>query len=154
MKTAFPSLSAALLASLASIPAHALPVPPEENGIALRASQSISAHAAPVPLEGTQGLRVFVNSAGPVTATYQGSGADYNNDLYLMLDASLKPGNDGNPTNDLLIFNNHSTPVGETRSLGTFSGGTEQIIRLHVNKTGDDFFTVPASRNKYVEFHS
>ena len=154
MKTAFPSLSVALLASLASISAHAVPVPPEEDGIALKPSQSISAHSAPVPQEGTEGFRVFVNSAGPVTATYQGSGADFNNDLYLMLDASLKPGNDGNPSNDVLIFNNHSTPVGETRNLGTFSGGTELMFRLHVNTTGDDFFTGPASGNPDGEFHA
>ncbi len=71
-----------------------------------------------------------------------------------MLDRSGKPGNDGNLANDLLIFNNQSTPVGGTKDLGTFSGGTELTFRLHVNTTGDDFFTGPRSSNPDGEFHA
>jgi len=149
MKSAFRSSTVVLLAYMASISAHAA----EDSGIALKPSRSLSAQAAPVP-PGGDGWHVFVNTGGPVTATYQGSGADFNNDLYLMLDRSGKPGNDGNLANDLLIFNNHSTPVGGTKNLGTFSGGTELMFRLHVNTTGDDFFTGPRSSNPDGEFHA
>lgn len=150
MKLAFRSSTVVLLAYMASVSAHAA----EDNGIVLKPSRLLSAQAAPVPPEGTEGWRVFVKTDGPVTATYQGSGADFNNDLYLMLDRSGKPGNDGNLANDLLIFNNHSTPLGEARNLGTFSGGTELTFRLHVNTTGDDFFTGPRSSNPDGEFHA
>jgi hypothetical protein len=150
MKSAFRSSTVVLLAYMASVSAHAA----EDNGIVLKPSRSLSAQAAPVPPEGTEGWHVFVKTDGPVTATYQGSGADFNNDLYLMLDRSGKPGNDGNLANDLLVFNNHSTPLGEARNLGTFSGGTELMFRLHVNTTGDDFFTGPRSSNPDGEFHA
>ena len=88
----------------------------------LKPSLSLSAQAAAVP-PWAEGWRVFVKTDGPVTATYQGSSADFNNDLYLMLDQIRKTGKiDGNLTNDLLVFNNHSTPEGEARNLGTIFG--------------------------------
>ncbi len=149
MKSAFRSSAAVLLAYMASVSAHAA----EDNGIVLKPSLSLSAQAAAVPPWG-EGWRVFVKTDGPVTATYQGSSADFNNDLYLMLDRSGKPGNDGNLANDLLVFNNHSTPEGEARNLGTFSGGTELMFRLHVNTTGDDFFSGSRSSNPDGEFHA
>ena len=45
------------------------------------------------------------------------------------------------------IFNNHTSPVGSTVDLGSFAVGTELLFRLHVNNTGYDYYTGPASRN-------
>ncbi len=92
---------------------------------------STSAFAFPIAAPGTEGLLVIA-TGGEIKATYQGNSASYSNDLYL---------------DSTFIFNNHATPVGTEVSLGTFSAGTELIFRLHVNNTGDDFFTGPASRN-------
>ena len=154
MRLAFRSSAAVLLAYMTSISAYAAGVPPEDEGIVLKPSLSISAFAAPVPSEGTEGQHIFVNSTGPVTATYQGSEATYSNDLYLMLNAAGKPGNDSNPANDMLIFGNRSSSIGETRDLGVFDGGTLLPFRMHVNDTGRDYFTGPASLNPDGEFHA
>ncbi|MFQ5511632.1 MAG: PEP-CTERM sorting domain-containing protein [Candidatus Krumholzibacteriia bacterium] len=106
-----------------------------------------SVQAFPIAKPGTEGLLVIVNTLGPVVATYRGNSATYSNDLYLMLDASGNPGDDGDLTNDLFIFNNHSSPVGSSVNLGSFPNGTELIFRLHVRNTGYDFYTGPAGRN-------
>jgi hypothetical protein len=90
------------------------------------------AQAAPI-----LGASVIVASDGEVVAKFLGHTAGFSNDLYL-----------DEPANALgIIFNNQTTPVGTTMSLGTFSAGTELIFRIHVINTGDDFFTGPASRN-------
>lgn len=94
-----------------------------------------SGHAFPIAVAGTEGLSVIANG-GNITATYEGNSAAYSNDLYLVL---VGP--------DQWIFNNHSTPVGATYDLGTFSAGTELVFRLYVNNTGDNFYTGAASRN-------
>lgn len=85
------------------------------------------------------GGSLFVASDGDVIATYQGvsPGTVYSNDLYL-----------DSPANALgILFNNKTSTVGDTVNLGTFTAGRELIFRLHVNDTGDDFFTGPGSRN-------
>ena len=70
-------------------------------------------------------------------ATLQGSSAAHDDDFYL-----------DSPLNGLgLIFNNHTTPIGTTRDLGFFTAGTELIFKVHVENTGDDFFSGPGSRN-------
>jgi hypothetical protein len=80
---------------------------------------------------------VLVQTTGEVKATFLGFSAAYSDDLYLET-----------PTNALgIIFNNQSTPVGTEVSLGTFTAGTELIFRIHVNNTGDDFFSGPRSLN-------
>ena len=90
-----------------------------------------SAQAAPI-----LGASVFA-TGGHVFATFESNGAGYSNDLFL--DA---------PANGLgLIFNNWSTAPGTTVDLGDFAPGTELIFRVHVNDTGDNFFTGPAFRN-------
>lgn len=104
------------------------------------------ASAFPIATGGA-GLKVLVGSTDPIVATYQGNSAAYSNNLYLMLDASGTPGDDGITGNDLFIFNNHASAVGSTANLGSFVIGTELIFRLHVTNTGDHFFTGPASRN-------
>lgn len=108
---------------------------------------SVSAHAVPVAPPGTESSLIAVHSEGVVTATYEGSGASYSNDIYLMLDALGNPGNDGNPANDRFIFNNHSASVGDSVNLGTFSRGSDLSFRLHVNATGFDYFTGAPSNN-------
>lgn len=95
------------------------------------------ANAQPIAAPGTEGFSVIVTSTDHVVATYRGTSAAFSNDLYLDM-----------PGNSLgIIFNNHTSPVGSTVDLGSFAIGTELIFRLHVNDTGDDFFTGPASRN-------
>jgi hypothetical protein len=115
---------------------------------------SSGAFAFPIAAPGTEGLEVVVNSTDPVVATYQGNSASYSNDLYLLLDASGKPGDDGNPANDLFIFNNHSSPEGSKVTLGSFPVGTKLIFRIHVNDEGTDYFTGPANRNPDSHTHA
>ncbi len=113
-------------------------------GIALVSS---SAAAFPIAPPGTEGLLVVVASAGPIVATYQGNSATYSNDLFLMLDGSGDPGDDGNTANDLFVFNNHTSPVGSQKNLGSFPVGTELMFRLFVHNTGYHYFTGPGTRN-------
>ncbi len=122
--------------------------------VAALAAFPIGANAFPIAAPGTEGLSVMVGSTAHVVATYQGNSASYSNDLYLMLDAFGNPGDDGILGNDLFIFNNHATPVGTTADLGSFAAGTELLFRLHVNNTGNDFFTGPASRNPDGHTHA
>jgi hypothetical protein len=89
----------------------------------------------------------MVVGTDPIIATYQGNTADFTNLLYLMRDASGQPGDDGDPSNDLFIFNNQASPVGSTFNLGSFAPGTELEFRLFVTNTGNNFFSGPASRN-------
>lgn len=105
---------------------------------AVAATASLSAYAFPIAAPGTEGYKVIA-SGGEIKATYEGNSASYSNDLYL------------GPT---WIFNNHATPVGTQVILGTFAAGTELIFRLHVNDTGNDFFTGPASRNPDGHAHA
>lgn len=113
----------------------------------------VVAHAFPIASTG-EGLNVLVGGTDPIVATYEGNSASYSNDLYLMLDGSGTPGDDGIASNDMFIFNNHLSAVGSTVTLGSFAIGTELIFRLHVNNTGYDFFTGPASRNPDAHEHA
>ena len=122
--------------------------------VAALAALPLAANAFPIAASGNEGLKVIVGSADPIVATYQGNSASYSNDLYLMLDAAGNPGNDGILTNDLFIFNNHASSEGDTVTLGSFAAGVELIFRLHVNNTGDDFFTGPAARNADGQAHA
>ena len=106
-----------------------------------------SAQAIPIADPGTEGFKVIVAGPDPIIATYQGNTASFTNLLYLMLDGSGQPGDDGNTANDLFIFNNQVTPVGSTFNLGSFAVGTELEFRLFVTNTGNNFFSGPASRN-------
>ncbi len=104
--------------------------------ITILAALSMAATAAqafPIAAPGTEGF-VVIAAGGDVVATYQGNSASYSNDLYLV--------NTGQ-----FIFNNHSSAVGSTVDLGAFAAGTELEFRLHVNNTGNDFYTGAAIRN-------
>jgi hypothetical protein len=112
-----------------------------------------TAAAFPIAPPGTEGLLVVVGG-NPVIATYQGNSASFSNDLYLLLDGSGQPGDDGNLANDLFIFNNQSSSVGATKTLGTFLLGSELTFRVHVNNTGFDYYTGPAKRNPDAQLHA
>jgi hypothetical protein len=113
-----------------------------------------AANAFPIAPPGTEGKLVIVANSGAIVATYQGNSATYSNDLFLMLDGSGNPGDDGNPANDLFVFNNHTSPVGSTKNLGSFPVGTELEFRLFVHNTGYHYFTGPASRNPDNKEHA
>jgi len=99
---------------------------------ALAGFASFAAHAFPIADPGTEGFSVVVGTTGDVTARYEGNSAAFSNDLLL---------------NGSFIFNNHASAVGSVVDLGSFAAGTELIFQLHVNNTGNNFFTGPASRN-------
>ncbi|SDA10875.1 PEP-CTERM protein-sorting domain-containing protein [Nitrosospira sp. Nsp18] len=122
--------------------------------VAITSLLSVSVHAFPIAKPGTEGFGIFTTSTDSVIATYQGNSASYSNDLYLMLDGSRHPGNDGNTANDLFIFNNHASPVGSNMNIGSFTAGTELFFRIHVNNTGNDFFTGAAAGNADGQFHA
>jgi hypothetical protein len=106
----------------------------------------LTTHAFSIAAPGTEGNLVVAGSS-TVTATYQGNSASYSNDLYLERDAAGNPGMDGIQANDLFLFNNHSNAEGDTALVGLFPAGTELVFRLHVNNTGNDFYTGPGTRN-------
>jgi len=112
------------------------------------------AYSFPIASPGTEGLKVLVTNTSPVIATFEGNSGQFSNDLYLMRDSLGNPGDDGDFSNDLFIFNNLSSTVGSTVSLGSFSIGTELIFRLFVNDTGNNFLTGPASRNPDNQAHA
>ena len=93
--------------------------------VAALAALPLAANAFPIAAPGNEGLKVIVGSTDPIVATYQGNSASYSNDLYLMLDAAGNPGDDGNLSNDLFIFNNHLSAVGSTKDLGSFAAGVD-----------------------------
>src|SRR2546426_488679 len=124
------------------------------NLLAFLGLSGLAAHAFPIAAPGTEGFSVIVGSSADIVATYQGNSAAFSNDLYLERDSSGNPGFDGNQANDLFIFNNHASAVGSTLDLGSFAPGTELIFRLHVNNTGNNFYTGPASRNPDDHTHA
>jgi hypothetical protein len=113
----------------------------------------LQAIAFPIASTG-DGLNVIVNSTTPVIATYEGNSASFSNNLFLMLDASGNPGDDGNLLNDLFIFNNQTSAVGSTVNLGSFAVGSELRFRLFVTNTGNNFYTGAAIRNPDGRIHA
>lgn len=99
----------------------------------------------PIAEPGTECLRVIVTGNEDVVATYEGNSASYSNDLYYGLSID---------TTDTFVFNNHASPVGSTVNLGSFDPGTELFFRLHVNNTGQDYYTGPADRNPDGQCHA
>ena len=104
-----------------------------KTAVAAAAFVTLSAHAFPIAAPGTEGFLVIA-AGGDVIATYQGNSASYSNDLYLVNTGAF-------------VFNNHANSPGDTFDLGSFAAGTELLFKLHVNNTGDDFYTGPGSRN-------
>jgi hypothetical protein len=115
-------------------------------GLAASALSTFSASAFPIAIGG-EGAAILVVGNDPVIATYQGNSAAFSNDLYLARLSDGTVGIDVDNSNDLFIFNNHTSPVGSTMSLGAFSIGTELIFRLFVNDTEYNYFSGLSSRN-------
>ncbi|WP_235839566.1 PEP-CTERM sorting domain-containing protein [Cognaticolwellia mytili] len=92
------------------------------------------------------GLGVFASSTSDIIATYKGNSASYSNNLYLVDGVS--------PGIDLFIFNNHTSSIGDTLNLGSFTIGMELIFRLEVTNTGQNYFTGAASRNPDASIHA
>ena len=105
---------------------------------------SLSAHAQPIAAPGTEGFQVIAGG-GAIVATYQGTTAAYSNDLYYK-----------DPVSGLwvFLFNNHGNAPGSTANLASFATGAEVEFKIHVNDTGDDFYTGAASRNPDNEEHA
>jgi hypothetical protein len=82
---------------------------------------------------------------GYLVAKLWSANADGHHELFLELDGSGRPGMDGNPANDLFLFDNHSLRA--HRALGRFGWPQELVFRLHVDETGLDFYTGPGARN-------
>lgn len=101
-----------------------------------------SAGAVPIAASGTEGASVVVRATGTVTATFQGQSAGYTSLLSLQ--------NTGGGT----VFNNHSSPVGGSVTLGTFEAGTALNFRLFVSDTGQSFFTGAAGGNPDGRAHA
>lgn len=106
---------------------------------ALLAASSFAAHADITILGG----KLFAAQTGHVTAEFLGSDAGYTD--ILIFDPQGQ---------NRTLFNGHATPVGTIIDLGVFSAGTELKFQLHVNNTGDDFYTGPASANSDNVFHA
>lgn len=100
---------------------------------------AISTQAFEIAAPGTEGLSVIVANTGHVFATYEGTSASFSNDL--LLDGAF-------------IFNNHTTPVGQTVDLGEFTAGTELKFSLFVHDSGRTYYTGPASRNPDLHEHA
>ncbi|MFN0150482.1 MAG: hypothetical protein ACKVU1_07215 [bacterium] len=104
--------------------------------------------AVPIAAPGTECIKVHVNSTEPVVATFQGMDGSISLDnLYLELDAAGNPAMDGDRDNDLFVFSNQSTPVGETMALGPYSLGVELVFRMHIVPVDGHHFTGPVERN-------
>jgi len=110
--------------------------------LALALTFSIAQPAAAAIIGGS----VIVQNTGEVIATYRGNSAQYSNDLYL-------ESPDG-PFRTSFIFNNKTSPLGLSVNLGSFTAGTELVFHLHVNNTGDDWYSGPASRNDDGHAHT
>jgi len=114
--------------------------------LVVAALSTVGVSAIPIANPGTEGFPI-VTAGGTVTAVYEGNTASYSNDLYLERNADGTPGMDGIQSNDLFIFNNHTSLVGSSVVLGDFAAGLELVFRLHVNNTAEDFYSGLATRN-------
>ena len=110
------------------------------------AISTVGVSAIPIASPGTEGAPI-ITAGGVVTSVYQGNTASYSNDLYLERNADGTPGMDGIQSNDLFIFNNQASAVGSSVVLGDFASGLELVFRLHVNNTGENFYSGLATRN-------
>lgn len=101
-----------------------------------------SAGAVPIAASGTAGTSVVVGTTGIVTATFQGQSAGYTSLLSLR--------NTGGGT----LFNNQTSLVGSTVTLGTFEAGTELTFQMFVTETGQSFSTGAAGGNSDGRVHA
>jgi hypothetical protein len=105
-----------------------------------------SASAVTIAAPGTEGFKVIAGG-GEVIARYEGSTASFTNLLYLT-------DGDAEFSDDQFLFNNKTSKIGDTISLGTFTAGTELLFRLYVQNTKTNYFTGPADRNPGGKEHA
>lgn len=124
--------------------------------LALLVGPALSSRAVAFPVVpfDLSASNVIVAESDRMIATYLGHSASYSNDLYLMLDQFGNIGDDGILSNDLLVFNNHSSEVGSTFEFDRFTAGTEMMFRLYVNDTGYNYYSSSASRNPDGKEHA
>ena len=89
----------------------------------------------------------IVTNSDRLTLTYEGTAATYSNDLYLMRDSFGGNTDDGDLTNDLFLFNNHSSAVGSTFDIDNITAGSEMLFRLYVHDTDYNFYSGQRTRN-------
>ena len=99
-----------------------------------------------VPMDLSMANAVLTNS-DRLTLTYEGTAATYSNDLYLMRDSFGANTDDGDLTNDLFLFNNHSSAVGSTFDIDNITAGSEMLFRLYVHDTDYNFYSGQRTRN-------
>lgn len=105
-----------------------------------------SASAVTIAAPGTEGFKVIAGG-GEVVARYEGSTASYTNLLYLT-------DGDTDYSDDQFLFNNKTSKIGDTVSLGSFSAGTGLLFRLYVATRKTNFFSGPAGRNPDGQAHA
>lgn len=90
------------------------------------------------------GQTLYANG-GEVTVTYQGwQGAAFYEYLFLKY-----------PDNSFgYFFPNHTTPAGQTMSLGSWPAGTEMEFGIYVETTGRYWYSGPGSRNDDGKVHA
>ena len=103
--------------------------------------------ALPIAPWDLSGSNAIISEYDRMTARYEGTGAYYSNDLYLMLDSYGNVADDGDLMNDLLIFNNHSSVVGSTFDIDNVTVGEEVLFRLFVHDTGYNYYSGQSIRN-------
>jgi len=115
--------------------------------ILLASAWAAAAFAFPVvPMDLSVANAVLTNS-DRLTLTYEGTAATYSNDLYLMRDSFGGNTDDGDLTNDLFLFNNHSSAIGSTFDIDNITSGSEMLFRLFVHDTGYNFYSGVRTRN-------
>jgi hypothetical protein len=108
---------------------------------------AVRAFAFPVvPMDLSMANAVLTHS-DRLTLTYEGTAATYSNDLYLMRDSFGGNTDDGDLTNDLFLFNNHSSAVGSTFDIDNITAGSEMLFRLYVHDTDYNFYSGQRTRN-------
>ncbi len=95
----------------------------------------MSTDARAEPIFPTESVQLYA-TGGEVNVWFAGSESWYDHRLFLF-----------DSTVDDPFFETESTDVGATRSLGSFSSGTELTFMLDVLTTGDRYFTGRAARN-------
>jgi len=112
------------------------------------------AAALPIAPMNLDASNVIYSDADRMVATYEGTGASYSNDLYLMLDGFGNVADDGDLTNDLLVFNNHLSGIGSTFEIDKIVPGEELLFRLFVHNTGFNYYSGAGSRNLDAKPHA
>jgi hypothetical protein len=102
------------------------------------ACAAASAYGQPVAAPGTEGV-AFIAPGGDLYATYEGSGDNFENTVYLLGYQMHSP-----------MFSNRTSTVGDQIYLGNYEAGTELVFMMKVNEYSGaslNYFSGAASRN-------